>query len=74
MTGVLTSISHSESLDAVRVVADAANDGKFTSFVSIVIERSFAGTSETGNVLIAEQYPVLAAIWDNEDDAIYDDM
>lgn len=74
MTALLISVSHAESLDHVRLVGDRANDGTFTSFASIVVERSFANGRETTSVLTAEQYPVLAAIWDNDEDAVYDDM
>jgi hypothetical protein len=74
VTALLVKVSHSESLDSVRLVGDPRADGTYTSFVSLVIERSFPDASQDQTVLTAEQYPVLAAIWDNEEDAVYDDM
>lgn len=41
-----------------------------TSFATIVIEL----TVDASPVLRAEDYPVLARIWDNDEDAIYDTL
>lgn len=72
MTVLSISVSHVESLDSVRLVDPTDDD--ISSFASIVIERTFPESKGTASVLTADEYPLLAAIWDNEDDAIYDDM
>ena len=68
---VLTKVSNAESLEGIRVIS-GTDDGNFSAFVALVIHESFPEPPQT--VLTADEYPVLAAIWDNDEDAVYDNL
>ncbi len=72
MTTVATSVADTMKIDRIDF---SVGGGRFIgSFYSASIERTFT-FSELGPVaLTADDYPVLAAIWDNEDDAVYDEL
>lgn len=67
----LTKISNAQIFDGFTVIS-GTDDGTFSAFVVEVIAKTFPETPRP--ILTEEEYPVLAAIWNNEEDAVYDRM
>lgn len=57
-----------------QVTAYRINPRGALRFKAHDLDRALVPIAERHTVLRAEDYPVLAELWDNEDDAIYDDM
>ena len=72
MSVVLTQIHGSSSLDRVQIVTDSEETTN-SSFVQIVVVLEAQEEAPAASVNGAD-YPVLAAIWNNESDAAYDSL
>ncbi|MBE0608579.1 MAG: hypothetical protein IH609_04315 [Dehalococcoidia bacterium] len=70
MSTVLTQITGSSSVERVHIVS-GLEESTNSSFVQVVLIREPA---EEPTALEAAEHPVLAAIWDNESDAAYDEL
>lgn len=70
MSTVLTQITGSTSVDRVHIVS-GPEETTNSSFVQIVVVKE---SEAEESALNAAEHPVLAAIWDNESDAAYDEL
>jgi hypothetical protein len=71
MTTLIASVSDATKLDGFQF--SVSGDASPTWMYTEIIEKSVTVTSEP-KALNAADYPLLAAIWDNEEDAVYDEL
>ena len=57
-----------------QVTAYRINPRGALRFKADDLDKALEPIAERHTVLRAEDYPVLAELWDNEDDAVYDDL
>ena len=72
MKTIMTSVADASKLDRIEVSLNG--EGAASWLYTSLIEATFTMSAPIKPVLTAADYPVLAAIWDNEDDAVYDDL
>lgn len=71
MTTLIANLTDATKLDGF--VVSQSGTASATWMYSEIIEDSVTVTSEPP-ALHASEYPLLAAIWDNEEDAVYDEL
>jgi hypothetical protein len=71
MTTLSAKVADASKLDRLEITFDG--DSSAGSVHSVFIERTFV-MAPAPAALRAEDYPILAAIWDNEEDAVYDTL
>ncbi|MCC6960908.1 MAG: hypothetical protein IT301_13770 [Dehalococcoidia bacterium] len=66
--------------DSLHQLLDHLSDSEIEALARMAREHEFESSqgsavpAERGGAIEARQYPVLAAIWDNDDDTVFDDL
>ena len=66
--------------DSLHLLLDRLSDTEIEALARMARDHGLARTTENGStaeplgVIDARQYPALTAVWDNDDDAIFDDL
>ncbi|HKZ51090.1 MAG TPA: hypothetical protein VJ256_04965 [Dehalococcoidia bacterium] len=71
---VAARIEHGPDVGNVQVSIVAADRSANSGVTVVRYGYSYIYYSEEESYLTAEDYPILAQIWDNEDDAIFDNL
>lgn len=67
-----TIVANMSEIDRIDISLNGSPNAGW--FYTKLVEKTFALSEPDGRVLTAQEYPLLAAIWDNEEDTAYDNL